>query len=233
MNRDLGSSFSFVFSQLETIKEYKDAVKCVPDSFDYEYVGFDENRSKYRNDPHTVKKLRQKHVKKDSSSASKSLAKGRKVVEVISRDELPKFYSCWTRFSSTGRRSNSWTGQILAQVKQVIKNGQGFPDFDRKISDLFKHAITDSKRIRIDTNISSGSVSVSSAAVELALLKLSKYSSCMARILVVGAGKMGKIVIRHLVAKGCKKMVVVNRTEDRIVSISEELTDADIIYKNF
>ncbi|XP_016540716.1 glutamyl-tRNA reductase 1, chloroplastic-like [Capsicum annuum] len=192
----------------KTIKEYKDAVKCVPDSFDYEYVGFDENKSKYRNDPHTVKKLRQKHVKKDNSSASKSLAKGRKIVEVISRDELPK-------------------------VKQVIKNGQGVPDFGRKISDLFKHAITDSKRIRIDTNISSGSVSVSSATVELALLKISEYSSCTARILVVGTGKIGKIVIRHLVAKGCKKMVVVNRTEDRIVSISEELIDADIIYKTF
>uniref|UniRef100_M0ZTX8 Glutamyl-tRNA reductase n=1 Tax=Solanum tuberosum TaxID=4113 RepID=M0ZTX8_SOLTU len=124
-------------------------------------------------------------------------------------------------------------GQILAQVKQVVKNGQGVPGFGRKISELFKRAITTGKRVRTETNISSGSVSVSSAAVELALLKLPEYSSSTARVLIVGAGKMGKLVIRHLVAKGCKKMVVVNRTADRVAAIREELMDADIVYKPF
>lgn len=42
---------------------------------------------------------------------------------------------------------------------------------------------------------------------------------------------MGKLVIKHLVAKGCTKMVVVNRTEERLVSIREELKDVEIIYK--
>ncbi|KAM2118127.1 hypothetical protein ACFX1R_011582 [Malus domestica] len=34
------------------------------------------------------------------------------------------------------------TGQILAQVKQVVKVGQGVVGFGRNISGLFKHAIT-------------------------------------------------------------------------------------------
>lgn len=63
-------------------------------------------------------------------------------------------------------------GQILAQVKQVVKSGQGVPGFGRKVSGLFKHAITVGKRVRTETNISTGSVSVSSAAVDLALMKL-------------------------------------------------------------
>ncbi|PHT89607.1 hypothetical protein T459_04720 [Capsicum annuum] len=105
MNRDLEPSFSLGFSQLESIKEYEDVVNFIPGSFDYESVGFDENRSKHRNDPHTMKTLRQKHAKKDKkkeihgskergsdSSASKAPAKRRRVVEVISRDELPKAY---------------------------------------------------------------------------------------------------------------------------------------------
>ncbi|KAG5627104.1 hypothetical protein H5410_012322 [Solanum commersonii] len=131
-------------------------------------------------------------------------------------------------------------GQILAQVKQVVKNGQGerVPGFGRKISELFKHAITAGKRVRTDTNISSGSVSVSSAAVELALLKhIPDSSSTSPRVLIVGAGKMGKLVIRHLIAKGCKEMVVVNRTEDRVAAIREELNtdNAGVIieYKPF
>ncbi|KAH7850208.1 hypothetical protein Vadar_029267 [Vaccinium darrowii] len=122
-------------------------------------------------------------------------------------------------------------GQILAQVKQVVKVGQGVTGFGRNISGLFKHAITVGKRVRTETNIASGAVSISSAAVELALMKLPESCHSSARMLVIGAGKMGKLVIKHLVAKGCTKMVVVNRTEERLVSIREELNDVEIIYK--
>ncbi|KAK7410426.1 hypothetical protein VNO78_01200 [Psophocarpus tetragonolobus] len=122
-------------------------------------------------------------------------------------------------------------GQILSQVKQVVKVGQGVNGFGRNISGLFKHAITVGKRVRTETNIASGAVSVSSAAVELAFMKLPESSHDNARMLVIGAGKMGKLVIKHLVAKGCKKMVVVNRTEERVAAIREELKDIEIIYK--
>ncbi|KAF2320681.1 hypothetical protein GH714_029965 [Hevea brasiliensis] len=122
-------------------------------------------------------------------------------------------------------------GQILAQVKQVKKLGQGVSGFGRKISGLFEHAIIAGKRVRTETNIASGSVSVSSAAVELGQMKLPESSYNAARVLVIGAGKMGKLVIKHLAAKGCTKMVVVNRTEERIDAIREELKDTEIIYK--
>lgn len=124
-------------------------------------------------------------------------------------------------------------GQILSQVKHVVKVGQGVPGFDRKISGLFKHAITVGKRVRTETNISSGSVSVSSAAVELAQMKIPQHSYTSVNVLVVGAGKMGKLVIKHLIAKGCKKMVVVNRSEDRVSAIREEFKDVEIVYQPF
>lgn len=121
-------------------------------------------------------------------------------------------------------------GQILAQVKQVVKVSQGVVGFGRNISGLFKHAISVGKRVRTET-IAAGSVSVSSAAVELALMKLPEFSHATARMLVIGAGKMGKLVIKHLVAKGCEKLVVVNRSEERVAALSEELKDVEIIYK--
>lgn len=123
-------------------------------------------------------------------------------------------------------------GQILAQVKQVVSTGQGVPGFGRKISGLFKHAITAGKRVRTETSISTGSVSVSSAAVELAQMKLPECSYATTKVCVVGAGKMGKLVIKHLAAKGCKKMVVVNRTEDKVAAIREELKDVEILYRS-
>ncbi|KAK8705552.1 hypothetical protein V6N13_049152 [Hibiscus sabdariffa] len=126
-------------------------------------------------------------------------------------------------------------GQILAQVKQVAKVAQGVADFGRNMTGLFQHAIRAGKRVRTETNIASGAVSVSSAAVELALMKLPKSSHTTARMLVIGAGKMGKLVIRHLVSKGCTKMVVVNRSEEKVAVIREELKHeakgVEIIYR--
>ncbi|XP_075516799.1 glutamyl-tRNA reductase 1, chloroplastic-like [Primulina tabacum] len=122
-------------------------------------------------------------------------------------------------------------GQILAQVKQVVKVGQGVVGFGRNISSLFKHAITVGKRVRTETNIAAGAVSVSSAAVELALMKLPESSHATARMLVIGAGKMGKLVIKHLVAKGCTEMVVVNRSEERVAAIREEIKGIEIVYR--
>ncbi|KAL0718652.1 hypothetical protein Bca4012_067975 [Brassica carinata] len=123
-------------------------------------------------------------------------------------------------------------GQILAQVKQVVKVGQGVNGFGRNISGLFKHAITVGKRVRTETNIAAGAVSVSSAAVELALMKLPESSHSSARMLIIGAGKMGKLVIKHLVAKGCNKMVVVNRSEERVTAIRDEMIPGvEILYR--
>jgi glutamyl-tRNA reductase len=65
-------------------------------------------------------------------------------------------------------------GQILAKVKQVVRSGQNIGGLGKNIDRMFKDAITAGKRVRCETNTSSGAVSVSSAAVELALMKLTK-----------------------------------------------------------
>ncbi|KAJ6829590.1 glutamyl-tRNA reductase 2-like [Iris pallida] len=119
-------------------------------------------------------------------------------------------------------------GQILAQVKQVVRVGQDSGGLGKNIDRLFKDAITAGKRVRSETNISSGAVSVSSAAVELALMKLPKAHFLSARMLVIGAGKMGKLVIKHLSSKGCKRIVVVNRSAEKVEAIREELKDVEI-----
>ncbi|XP_020584847.1 glutamyl-tRNA reductase 2-like [Phalaenopsis equestris] len=122
-------------------------------------------------------------------------------------------------------------GQILAQVKQVVKVAQSSGGLGKNIDRLFKDAISAGKKVRTDTNISSGAVSVSSAAVELALMKLPASHALSARMLLVGAGKMGKLVIKHLAAKGCKRVVVVNPSMAKVNAIRDELEDIEIIYK--
>lgn len=117
------------------------------------------------------------------------------------------------------------------QVKQVLKVGQEVSGFGRNLTGLFKQAITAGKRVRTETNISAGAVSVSSAAVELAVMKLPVGGVSRVNVLIVGAGKMSKLLVKHLISKGCTRMVIVNRSEQRVLDLQTEFPDAKIVYE--
>eukprot|EP00887_Chlorella_sp_A99_P003870 scaffold11.g3870.t1 len=118
-------------------------------------------------------------------------------------------------------------GQILAQVKQVHKVGQNCPGFGRHLNGLFKQAVTAGKRVRSETSISSGAVSVSSAAAELAQLKLPTHSFDDAKVCIIGAGKMSRLLVKHLSSKGCKKVTVLNRSMPRAEALAEEFPEVE------
>lgn len=116
-------------------------------------------------------------------------------------------------------------GQILAQVRQVHKVGQNAPGFGRHLNGLFKQAITAGKRVRSETSISTGSVSVSSAAAELAQLKLPTHKFDDANVCIIGAGKMSTLLVKHLASKGCKEVTVLNRSLPRAEALAAEFPE--------
>jgi glutamyl-tRNA reductase len=118
-------------------------------------------------------------------------------------------------------------GQILAQVKQVHKVGQNCPGFGRHLNGLFKQAVTAGKRVRTETSISSGAVSVSSAAAELAQLKLPTHAFADARVCIIGAGKMSRLLVKHLASKGCSRVTVLNRSLPRAEALAEEFPEVE------
>ena len=85
-------------------------------------------------------------------------------------------------------------GQILAQVKSVFQMGENVKGFGRHLTGLFKAAIVAGKRVRNETTIASGAVSVSSAAAELLQMKLPGESYEGTRVMIVGAGTMSKLL---------------------------------------
>jgi len=91
-------------------------------------------------------------------------------------------------------------GQILAQVKHAYKLGQQHNGIRRILNQLFKQAITAAKRVRTETSIGTGAVSISSAAVELAQIKVQNLPTC--RVTIVGAGNMARRLVQHLLTKG-------------------------------
>lgn len=121
-------------------------------------------------------------------------------------------------------------GQILAQVKKVYEAGQPVTGYGRNLRSLFKYAITAGKKVRTEISISSGAVSVSSAAVELAQMKL-PLALGEAGVCIVGAGKMSKLLVKHLLSKGCQKMVLLNRSRERADELAAEFPEAQIEYQ--
>jgi glutamyl-tRNA reductase len=110
-------------------------------------------------------------------------------------------------------------GQILAQVKNTHKLAQTYKGIGRLLDRLFKQALTAGKRVRSETSIGTGAVSISSAAVELAQIKAEDLSN--SRVTIIGAGKMSRLLVQHLLAKGSKYICIVNRSRKR----AEELVN--------
>ncbi len=105
-------------------------------------------------------------------------------------------------------------GQILAQVKNTHKLAQKYNCIAQLLDRLFKQAITAGKRVRSETNIGTGAVSISSAAVELAHAKVEDLSS--QKVTIIGAGKMSRLLVQHLIAKGTTQINIVNRSQLRV-----------------
>ncbi|MFM9159905.1 MAG: glutamyl-tRNA reductase, partial [Dolichospermum sp.] len=110
-------------------------------------------------------------------------------------------------------------GQILAQVKHTHKLGQQFNGIKTILNRLFKQALTAGKRVRTETSIGTGAVSISSAAVELAQMKVENLSNY--RVSILGAGKMSRLLVQHLISKGATQISIVNRSRGR----AEELAN--------
>ena len=108
-------------------------------------------------------------------------------------------------------------GQILAQVKQTHKIGQQYQGMGAILNRLFRQALTAGKRVRTETSIGTGAVSISSAAVELAHMKVGNFANH--RIAILGAGKMSRLLVQHLISKGATDITILNRSVKR----SEEL----------
>jgi glutamyl-tRNA reductase len=117
-------------------------------------------------------------------------------------------------------------GQILAQVKQAYKLGQQHNGIKRILNQLFKQAITAAKRVRTETSISTGAVSISSAAVELAHLKVENLSAC--QVTIIGAGQMARRLLQHLVAKGVSQISIVNRSVEKAKELVTQFCLGDL-----
>ncbi|RPF46694.1 glutamyl-tRNA reductase [Thermodesulfitimonas autotrophica] len=103
--------------------------------------------------------------------------------------------------------------QILGQVKDAYQLALEAGTTGGYFNALFQQALAVGKRVRTETGIDKNPVSVSYAAVELAKQNLGSIEG--RNVLVVGAGKMSELTVKHLIANGVTGVIVSNRSFER------------------
>lgn len=111
-------------------------------------------------------------------------------------------------------------GQIAGQVKKAYEVAQAAGTAGVVIHGLFQQALSVAKRVRTQTGITRGHVSVSSVAVDYVRQVHDHFGD--KTILVIGAGKMGALTLKHLRELQPQRILVTNRSPDKATAVAQE-----------
>ena len=111
--------------------------------------------------------------------------------------------------------------QILGQLRQAFALATESGTSGLHISKVFHSAFRLGKRVRAETDLGYGAVSVAYVAVALARKVFGEFSTHTA--LVIGAGEMAESAAKHLRDGGIGRLIFVNRTESKAVALAMEL----------
>lgn len=114
--------------------------------------------------------------------------------------------------------------QILGQVKEAHTVATETQTAGPVMNRLFHSSFAVGKRVRTETGLGSGAVSVSYAAVALARKIFGDLNG--RSVLVIGAGEMGKLTALHMKSQGVQHMTIVSRTMAHAARTAEAIGGA-------
>jgi glutamyl-tRNA reductase len=109
--------------------------------------------------------------------------------------------------------------QIINQVKKAYHLAAETGSPGSGIHRLMQSVFRAHKRSRNETQLASGAASIAYAAVQCAKKRLGKMDE--KKIVLIGAGKIGKIACKNLVSAGARNVTLVNRSRDRAFKLGE------------
>ncbi|MBM4027472.1 MAG: glutamyl-tRNA reductase [Planctomycetes bacterium] len=108
--------------------------------------------------------------------------------------------------------------QILGQVKDSYKLACAAQSTGKILNRLFHCAFFTAKNVHTHTAVSNGRVSVAGVAVELAGQLFAEMAR--AKIVVIGAGETGELIVQHLRKAGGTDITIVNRSYERAAELA-------------
>jgi glutamyl-tRNA reductase len=121
--------------------------------------------------------------------------------------------------------------QILGQLKDAFDIALKTKTTSTILNKLIKKAISVAKRVRTETRLAEGAVSISSAAVELAKKIFGELEG--KNVMLLGAGEMAELAAQHLLGNGVKNIMVANRTFERAEELAKEFKGDAIRFEHF
>ncbi|MBD3288182.1 glutamyl-tRNA reductase [candidate division KSB1 bacterium] len=110
--------------------------------------------------------------------------------------------------------------QILAQVKQAYSLATESCSTGATLNKLFHSSFRTGKRVRTETRIGEGSISVASTAIDLAKKIFQDISG--KKILLIGAGEMAIETLSKLNSCGIHETYIINRTMKRAATLAKK-----------
>ena len=110
--------------------------------------------------------------------------------------------------------------EILGQLKEAYALAQQHGHTGARLNKAFQRAFHVAKHVRTHTSIQRGSVSVASAAVELAEKIFSSLNN--RDVLVIGAGEMSEKTARALLSRGVRSIIIAGRSFERAQVLAGE-----------
>ncbi len=111
--------------------------------------------------------------------------------------------------------------QILGQVKDAFAAASGLKSTGALTNRLFASAFSVGKRVRSETGLGEGAVSVSFAAIALARKIFGELSGL--NVLILGAGEMAKLTGAHLQAQRVRQLTIASRTFETAQALAAHL----------
>ncbi|MEN9846616.1 MAG: glutamyl-tRNA reductase [Pseudomonadota bacterium] len=109
--------------------------------------------------------------------------------------------------------------QILGQVKKAYHRAIEVGSVGSHLHHIFQSAFNVAKKVRAHTDVSQHGVSVSYVAVRLAEQIFSDLQNTT--VLIIGSGEMAELAALHLCSRGCRRIIVANRTVEKAAELAE------------
>lgn len=112
--------------------------------------------------------------------------------------------------------------EIISQIKLSFNKAKEHQKVGLLLDKIFNTALQSARSIRSNTKLSSGSVSVSFAAVQF--IQQHYADAHDKKILLIGVGKIGRNTCKNIVSVlGTKNINLVNRTPEKAETLAQEL----------
>lgn len=121
--------------------------------------------------------------------------------------------------------------EIIGQVKDAYQSALENRLTGKILNTLFQRSFKVAKKLRTQTDIGTGKVSVASVAVNLAEKIFGNLKD--ARAMVIGTGQMAEQVAKAMVSRNARSMIVSSHHHDRALSLAAELGAEAVLFEQY